>query len=91
MNYRKGSRARVQSKEWIDEQERGSCNIIPPEGSKVQFTKRMYDYAGREAEIVFIDEDGTFRLDIDAGEFWWEEWMMDPDYNPSASPECCMR
>jgi hypothetical protein len=40
-----------------------------------------------EAEVLFVSDDGSFRLDIDNSEDWWEEWMMDPDYNPSASDD----
>jgi hypothetical protein len=44
-------------------------------------------YAGQEAKVVFVDYDGTFRLDVDRTAHWWTERMLDPDYSPPNSKE----
>jgi hypothetical protein len=45
----------------------------------------MFEYAGRTARITRLS-DGGYRLDIDNGEWHWEDWMFDPDYNPAVEP-----
>jgi hypothetical protein len=45
----------------------------------------MFEYAGRTAHIT--KEDGVlYYLDIDNGEWRWEDWMFDPGYNPAVEP-----
>lgn len=38
----------------------------------------MAEYLGMEAEIVDIDADGDFTLDVDGGKYWWNEEMVCP-------------
>lgn len=40
--------------------------------------KDMLHYLGMEAEIVDIDADGDFTLDVDGGKYWWNKEMLCP-------------
>lgn len=40
-------------------------------------TEEMLQYVGQEAEIVDIDEDGDYVLNIDNGEYLWSDEMFE--------------
>jgi hypothetical protein len=40
----------------------------------------MFQYAGVLAKITKVTTNGTYKLNIDDGEYWWADWMFDPDY-----------
>ena len=47
--------------------------------STVYFSTPMKGYRGKEAKITYVSPyDGTFNLDIDNGNWWWSEDMLEP-------------
>ncbi len=46
------------------------------EGETASVVDEMVQYAGQEAEITLDDGDDTYLIDIDNGEWYWEEWMF---------------
>jgi hypothetical protein len=78
MKYKEGDTVRIESTEYFLDQEEQGRRIIG--SSELNFTKGMYKYTGKLAKIFLVD-DIRYRLDVDNGENWWEDWMFDPDYN----------
>jgi hypothetical protein len=88
MEHNVGNIVRIQSQKWIDAQEKdnveGGIIAICRNGSL--FVKKMFQYAGKIAKIVEMDEKNEFyKLDID-GAWGWQDWMFDPDYRPEDEP-----
>lgn len=52
-------------------------NMVAGEDLTIGWSSGMDEYLGQEAEVIFVDDDDTVRLDIDNGGFWWEsEWLQ---------------
>ena len=45
---------------------------------ELDLVQDMLEYLGVEAEIVDIDADGDFTLDVDGGKYWWNKEMLCP-------------
>jgi hypothetical protein len=86
MNHKEGDRVRIQSREWLNEQDKlSSGDIRLKDGS--HFIETMLEYAGKIATITKITGNDEYDLDIDNGECWWTDYMFDPDYNPESADE----
>jgi hypothetical protein len=82
LNHKVGDTVRIQSQDWIDDQEKDRHGDISPVG-RIYFVYGMYKFAGRTPKIVIANEDSkSYKLDIDGREYNWQDWMFDPDYNP---------
>jgi hypothetical protein len=84
MTRKVDERVRIRSKEWIDAQEKTSMGSIPNLEGNI-FVTPMFEYAGRTAHIT-KEAGGKYRLDIDNGEWCWNDWMFDPGHNPADEP-----
>jgi hypothetical protein len=74
MKYKKGDVVRIRSRDWLNEHD-------TPEGYNQAFIYDMYEYCGKTATIIKVDEGYKFyRLDIDNKEWNWEDWMFDPNF-----------
>jgi hypothetical protein len=79
MKYKAGDTVRIQSQEWIDTQKKdGDGDIHPLVSGNRCFICAMFEYAGKTAKIVAIYSN-YYRLDIDNGDWRWQDWMFDPD------------
>lgn len=72
MKYNVGDKVRIKSKEWYEANKDSQGNIT----TLASFTQSMAVFCGRKANIVEIDE-GTYRLDIDNGRFFWDDEMFE--------------
>lgn len=45
---------------------------------ELDLVQDMVEYLGMEAEIVDMDADGDFTLDVDGGKYWWNKEMVCP-------------
>jgi hypothetical protein len=88
MKHKVGDTVRIRSKEWIDEQEKHNFgNIHDPDknpDSPLMVTE-MQRWAGQTAVITKEQGNRVYRLDIDGGDYAWQDWMFDPDYDPYVS------
>jgi hypothetical protein len=75
MEHKAGDTVRIQPQEWWSERT-DMTGIFRDHGLK---------YAGRTAKIMERD-DAIYSLDIDGGDWRWEEEMFDPDYRPEDEP-----
>jgi hypothetical protein len=84
MKHRAGDTVRIQTREWMDEQEKDDDGYIR-RAAEPSITLDMQAYAGIVAKIrqAFTE---TYVLDIDDGACYWSDWMFDPDYCPDAEP-----
>jgi hypothetical protein len=80
MKYKAGDRVRIQSREWFDTQD--ALEIILRDNIGV--APEMLRYAGTEAVIIHVADDGTYHLNVDAGEHWWADSMFVHDYDAEA-------
>jgi hypothetical protein len=84
LKHKAGDTVRIQSQEWIDAHKKYGVRIVSTTGD-LAFTESMFRYAGKTAKIITANEkNNCYKLDVDNGEWWWEEWMFDPDYDPAA-------
>jgi hypothetical protein len=82
-----GDTVRIQTKEWMDAQEKDAAGCIEVCG--VTFNTAMQKYAGKIATILNVEGEkpGDFyTLDIDSGEWAWTDQMFDPCYRPEDEP-----
>jgi hypothetical protein len=83
--HKVGDTIRIQSQEWIDAQKKKdiwSTPAICKDGCEL-FVKYMFQHAGKIAKILKVDEKiNSYKLDVDNGEWDWQDWMFDPDYKP---------
>jgi hypothetical protein len=89
LNHKVGDMIRIQSQKWIDAQDKGCVGGYPviSKCGCAPFIKDMFRYAGKTAKIVKADEKTeSYELDIDKGEWDWQDWMFDPDYKPKDEP-----
>jgi hypothetical protein len=94
MNHKVGDTVRIRSREWIDAQEKNVYRNITSGSNSRHLTDRMFVYAGKLAKIVLKNEkEGYYRLDIDGGTWYWEDWMFDPAYKADGplAPEDAIR
>jgi hypothetical protein len=81
MNYKEGDTVRIQSKEWIDAQEKDDDGGTDYLSRYAPFSADMQTYAGKTAKIIRRDNDNEYyELDIDKAANVWQDWMFDPDY-----------
>jgi hypothetical protein len=87
MKYKVGDTVRIQSRKWVDAQEKGVYGVICSPGSYSYYMGIfMQKYAGSLAKIVRVDEDNRcYDLDIDDGVYLWGDWMFDPGYEFAGS------
>jgi hypothetical protein len=64
---RAGDKVKIRSKKWLSNQGKNIDGKIFYQEEKNPITVPMQKYAGREAEVTFVDEDDTFKLDVDTG------------------------
>jgi hypothetical protein len=81
MNHKIGDRVRIKSRNWINEQLNNSAGVIMFDGC--HFTEDMFEYAGKTATITRVTPN-RYHFDIDNGTWWWNDWMVEPDYDPCA-------
>ncbi|MDR1249014.1 MAG: hypothetical protein LBK63_06900 [Treponema sp.] len=84
MNYKVGDTVRIQSKEWMDTQEKDEDGFICKDGNQ-PITTEMQEYAGKVAKIMQLEPEG-YVLNIDNGDWVWDDFMFDPDYRPEDEP-----
>lgn len=73
-----GRKVKIQSLDWY--KEKGP--YYRPEGEYfTSFSPERSKYCGMEATITKSTLAG-FKLDVDNGEFWWTEWMLESYDNP---------
>jgi hypothetical protein len=92
MNHKVGDTVRIQSREWIERQDRTHNGFITYAGACYNMSEPMLRYAGKMGKIKYhFDE--YYHLDIDNGMFPWEDWMFDSDYRPNEplTPEDAIR
>ncbi|MDR0639230.1 MAG: hypothetical protein LBG27_10110 [Spirochaetaceae bacterium] len=71
MKHKVGDPVRIRSKEWMDAHGKNKPPFVPD----------MFDYAGQISTITMVDDDETYKLAVDGEEYWWKDWMFDPDYS----------
>ena len=89
MKYSQGDRIRIRSKEWMNELKQKQKDIfvfydgIAGPSSHCEesniMTGDMQKYAGKMAKIKYAGL-VAYSLDIDDGNFAWQDWMFDPDF-----------
>jgi hypothetical protein len=82
LKHKEGDKIRVATRKWIDAQEKTAAGDIRSPGG-CGFTRMMFCCAGKTATIVEAVAE-EYKLDIDEGVYFWEDWMFDPDYDPYA-------
>jgi hypothetical protein len=88
MKYKVGDTVRIQSREWIDAQEKSGS------GSIGVFCIGMKKYAGKTAVITKVGgNNDIYQLDVDDEFYFWCDEMFDPNYRPGEplSPEDAIR
>jgi hypothetical protein len=83
MEHKVGDTVRIQSQEWIDAEGKDGGRAIAVDS--VVFNGEMQCHAGRMAKVTGIRH-GRYTLDVDGGEWEWEDWMLDSDYRPEDEP-----
>jgi hypothetical protein len=78
MEHKVDDMVRIQSWDWIDEQEKDKDGDID-----VGFVRPMFRYAGKVARIVGSDG-GCYGLSIDGGRWNWLDSAFDPSFDPDA-------
>jgi hypothetical protein len=90
MKNKVGDTVRIQSREWIEAQEKIKIRYIDGlEGNCIRgrednhgglMEPYHFKYAGRLAKITaFSDTLNYYRLDIDDGQWFWGDWMFDSE------------
>ena len=55
------------------------------------FTKEMMEFCGRKAEIVEVDEDGDYRIDLDEESWIWTDAMFEEEVSDDAKFRAFLR
>jgi hypothetical protein len=74
MKYNVGDTVRIQPRERLAAHKKGTGM------GKLPVCLEMLEYAGQITTIKSVYDDETYRLDIDGGKCWWDDWMFDPGY-----------
>lgn len=57
-------------------------DLVPNElYNSLVFRNEMMEFCGREAEIVEVDEDGDYRIDLDEESWFWTDAMFEDKIN----------
>lgn len=77
MKYKVNDKVQIKSREWFDAQEKDECGNIKL--GNESFVDSMYKYCGKYASIaeVFELNEGSYKLDIDNGTWYWQDWMLE--------------
>jgi hypothetical protein len=88
MKYKVGDTVRIQSKEWIDAQDKNRDRGITL--SDIIFVRFMFQYADRIATICKV-WGNAYRLDVDDGTWLWTDEMFDPKADGPLAPKDAAR
>jgi hypothetical protein len=86
MLCKKGDVVHIHSEDWFKARETINGEIFIPKGYSQIFNRNMYEYCGKTATIIEVDEEyKLYKLDIDSNDMrWnWEDWMFDFYFNSS--------
>ena len=78
MKYKVGDKVKVKSLEWYDENNIENGFEI----DDVRFDPDMCKYCGKTA-IITVESKGYYKLSIDSGEWFWDDWMLEDESNSS--------
>jgi len=68
-SFKVGDRVKIAETPQADRPDRGAHAAI-------NWSDAMDKFCGKESTVASVDSDGTLRLDIDNGEYWWAfEWL----------------
>jgi hypothetical protein len=77
--YKVGDTVYIQTKQWVNDQEKDSDGDIHPPADpnfhNAVFSSGMFVFAGHQAIIINIRQNG-YALDVDGGDYTWEDWMF---------------
>lgn len=74
--YKVGDIVTIKSEEWYNSNKNGCGNIS---GEKVGFVSHMAEYCGKQSRITEVRRDGTYCLEIDSGQWAWEDYMFEEE------------
>lgn len=76
MSYNVGNKVRIKSVEWYDEN-KDKDGVVNLGGDIFSFVAPMAEYLGREATITTIAYDGVYLIDLDGGNAYWVDEMLE--------------
>jgi sulfur relay (sulfurtransferase) DsrC/TusE family protein len=60
-------------------------DLVPNElYDSLEFRNEMMEFCGREAEIIEVDEDGDYRIDLDEESWFWNDEMFEDEVSDDA-------
>jgi hypothetical protein len=77
MNHKKGDVVRIRDSAWIDAHKHMHLTGAHIMCGTESFLDDMFQFAGRKAVIKGIDPFGEYELDIDDGEWSWNDLMFE--------------
>lgn len=76
MKHKIGDKVKIKSKEWYDKNKDYYGDVLCQD---TYLSPTMANYCGKMATITRIETNNLYRIDIDNGEYWWNNGMFEDD------------